>query len=94
MLMLRQFINDLIGIVKSEYELTDEEFENGHSENATDARIVVVGVLVREGWSESEISSSLGWSQQRVNWLKNHWELRMKRKGFRITWEGIIDLLM
>jgi hypothetical protein len=49
MYKLRQFMKDLTGIVKSEYELTDEEFDSGHSECATDARIVVVGVLVRDG---------------------------------------------
>jgi hypothetical protein len=93
MYKLRQFIIDLTGIVKSEYELTDEEFESGHSECATDARIVVVGVLVREGWNEGEICSALGWSQQRVNWLKNHWDGRMKRRGFKLMWDSIVEFL-
>lgn len=93
MYQLRQFMNDLIGIVKSEYEMTDEEFNYSHSESATDARIIVVGVLVRDGWGELEISKSLGWSQQRVNWLKNHWDDRMKRRGFKLMWDGIVDLL-
>ena len=93
MYKLRQFMNDLTGIVKSEYELTDEELNNCHSESATDARIVVVGVLVMEGWSEREISSALGWSQQRVNWLKNHFNDRMKRRGFKMVWDGIVEFL-
>ena len=55
-------MNDLTGIVKSEYELTDEEFNYSHSESATDARIIVVGVLVRDGWGELEISKT--WKQK------------------------------
>lgn len=93
MYKLTQFMNNLIGIVKSEYELTDEEFENCHSECATDARVVVVGVLVKEGWSDREISMALGWSKQRVNWLKNHFDDRMTRRGFRLMWEGITEFL-
>lgn len=93
MYQLRQFMNNLIGIVKSEYELTDDAFENSHSVNATDARIIVVGVLVNDGWSESEIRKATGWKQSRVNWLKNHFDDRMKRRGFRLMWEGITDLL-
>lgn len=93
MYKLRQFMNDLTGIVKSEYELSDEEFNDSHSECATDARIVVVGVLMRDGWSESEICKATGWKQSRVNWLRNHFEDRMKRRGFRLMWEGITELL-
>ena len=94
MYKLRQFITDLTGIVKSEYELSDEAFNNSHCESATDARIMVVGLLIREGWSESEISKALEWKQQRVNWLKNHFDHRMKRRSFKATWEGVTDLLL
>lgn len=93
MYTLRQFMKDVVGMVTSEYELTETEFNRSHSENATDARIAVVGLLVREGWSELEISKALGWSKQRVNWLKNHLDDRMKRRGFRLMWEGITELL-
>lgn len=86
-------MNDLTGMVKSEYELTDKEFEESLSDVATDARVIVVGVLMREGWSEKEMCKALGWKQQRVNFLKNQLNVRMKRRGFRLMWEGITDLL-
>ena len=89
MYKLRQFMNDLTGIVKSEYELSDEAFNNSHCESATDARIMVVGVLIREGWSEGEIVKATGWKQRRVNWLKNSFDERMKRRGFRVSWDRI-----
>jgi TRAP-type uncharacterized transport system substrate-binding protein len=93
MYQLTQFIVDLTGIVKSEYELTDSEFEKSLCDNATDARVIVVGVLVREGWSEREICKALAWKQQRVNFLKNQLNERLKRRGFRLMWEGITELL-
>ena len=93
MCKLTQFIVDLTEMVKSEYEITDSEFEKSLCDNATDARVIVVGVLTREGWSEMEICKALGWKQQRVNSLKNQLNRRMKRRSFRLMWEGITDLL-
>jgi DNA-binding NarL/FixJ family response regulator len=93
MYKLRQFMKDLTEMVMSEYEITDIEFESSHSETATDARVIVVGVLIREGWSEKEICKALNWKQQRVNFLKNQLDRRLKRRGVRLMLESITDLL-
>ena len=86
-------MNRITEIVKSEYELTDVELNNSKSDLAVDARIMLVGLLVRDGWSEGEIVKATGWKQRRVNWLKNHLDERMKLRGFKLMWEGITDLL-
>lgn len=91
MLALREFMNRIIEIVKSEYELTDIELNNSKSDLAVDARIMLVGLLVRDGWSEGEIVKATGWKQRRVNWLKNHFDERMKRRIFRDAYERVKD---
>lgn len=93
MLALREFIGSLKECVTNELEISAQELEESLSERAVDARIMVVGMLIREGWSEREICHALGWSQQRVNWLKNHFNDRMKRRGFKVTWDGIMEFL-
>ena len=89
MLALREFMNRITDNVKSEYELTDVELNNSKSDLAVDARIMLVGLLVRDGWSEGEIVKSTGWKQRRVNWLKNHFDERMKRRIFRDAYERL-----
>lgn len=89
MLALREFMNRITEIVKSEYELTDIELNNSKSDIAVDARIMLVGALVRDGWSEGEIVKVTGWKQRRVNWLKNHFDERMKRRIFREAFERV-----
>lgn len=89
MLALREFMNRITEIVKSEYELTDVELNNSKSDLAVDARIMLVGALVRDGWSEGEIVKATGWKQRRVNWLKNHFDERMKRRIFREAFERV-----
>ena len=89
MLALREFMNRITEIVKSEYELTDVELNNSKSDLAVDARIMLVGALVRDGWSEGEIVKATGWKQRRVNWLKNHFDERMKRQIFREAFERV-----
>ena len=41
MLALREFMNRITEIVKSEYELTDIELHNSKSDIAVDARIIL-----------------------------------------------------
>lgn len=82
-------MNRITEIVKSEYELTDIELNNSKSDIAVDARIMLVGALVRDGWSEGEIVKVTGWKQRRVNWLKNHFDERMKRRIFREAFERV-----
>lgn len=93
MLALREFMNRVLENVKSEYELTDTELNNSKSDLAVDARIMVIGLLVRDGWSEGEIVKATGWKQRRVNWLKNNFDVRMKRRGFRVSWDRIRNAL-
>lgn len=89
MLALREFMNRITDNVKSEYELTDIELNESKSDIAVDARIMLVGALVRDGWSEGEIVKATGWKQRRVNWLKNHFDERMKRRIFREAFERV-----
>ena len=89
MLSLREFIELLINQIISEFEITKSDLFSSKSDIAVDARIMLVGLLVRDGWSEKEICKATGWLQPRVNWLKNHFDDRMKRRSFRETYEMI-----
>lgn len=89
MLALRDFMNCLMEKIKSEFEINDRDLNESKSDIAVDARIMLVGALVRDGWSEGEIVKATGWKQRRVNWLKNHFDERMKRRIFREAFERV-----
>ena len=89
MLALRDFMNCLMEKIKSEFEINDRDLNESKSDIAVDARIMLVGALVRDGWSEGEIVKATGWKQRRVNWLKNHFDERMKRRIFREAFDRI-----
>lgn len=89
MLALRDFMNCLMKKIKSEFEINDRDLNESKSDIAVDARIMLVGALVRDGWSEGEIVKVTGWKQRRVNWLKNHFDERMKRRIFREAFERV-----
>ena len=82
-------MNCLMKKIKSEFEINDRDLNESKSDIAVDARIMLVGALVRDGWSEGEIVKVTGWKQRRVNWLKNHFDERMKRRIFREAFERV-----
>ena len=63
--------------------ISQDEFFNGHSEICVDARMLLVGWMSGYGYTEAKLSRLTGWSQQRINYIKNQAATRLIRRVFR-----------
>lgn len=59
---------------------------HSNKEEATDARYILIKVLVSMGFTESEISEKLGCKRQAVNYAKNHFDDRLYKWSFRVNY--------
>lgn len=73
---------DLCGISFSDYC-------DGRNEAAVDARMLVIGWLTGYGFTESRLAGLTGWSQQRINYIKNHASFRLIRRVFREQYDAM-----
>lgn len=67
--------------------ISQEEMFVGRSEICVDARMLLVGWMSGYGYTEATLSRLTGWSQQRVNYLKNQAALRLTRRVFRDNYD-------
>lgn len=68
--------------VKDVFGLDDALLLHSSRRDCTDARAVLVHTLIGMGYSEGSVSRMTGFSQQRVNSLKNGFRYR---RGYEIT---------
>lgn len=69
--------------------ISQEELFNGRSELCVDARTLLVGWLTGYGYTEATLAGLTGWSQQRINYLKNHAADRLIRRVFRDKYDDM-----
>lgn len=63
--------------------ISQDELLRGRSEVSVDARMLLVGWMSGYGYTEAMLMKLTGWSQQRINYLKNHAAQRLIRRVFR-----------
>lgn len=63
--------------------ITPDNFAHSRTEAAVDARILVVDLMIRRGHTEATLCRITGWSQQRINYLRNAAACRLRRRIFR-----------
>ena len=59
---------------------------HSNKEESTDARYILIKVLVSMGFTESEISEKLGCKRQAVKYAKNHFDDRLYIWSFRVNY--------
>ena len=69
--------------------ITLDEYHHSRTETAVDARMLVVGWMIGYGYTEATISRLTGWSQQRINYLRNAAADRMARRIWREMYHEI-----
>ena len=62
-------------------------------EECVDARVVAVTWLICHDVTERRLSLVLGWSQQRINYLKNMAEARLRRPKVAAIYTALKDRL-
>jgi transposase len=67
---------NLLGTVLEVCCMTEADFLKSNRQDHVDARAMVVHILIEGGYSERYVSKVTGFSQQRVNSLKNGFKYR------------------
>lgn len=75
--------NLALSVVCAVCGVSQEEVFKGHTELCVDARILLIGWMSGYGYTEAALARLTGWSQQRINYLKNHAAERHIRRVFR-----------
>lgn len=74
-------------------EVPARDLLESRQEDCVDARVAAVAWLIRHDVTERRISIVLGWSQQRINYLKNMADIRLRRRKVAAIYTAIEDRL-
>lgn len=74
-------------------EVSTSNLLNSRQEDCVDARVAAVAWLIRHDVTERRISIVLGWSQQRINYLKNMADARLRRRKVAAIYTALEDRL-
>ena len=74
-------------------ELSVSDLLISRQEECVDARVVAVAWLIRHDVTERRLSLVLGWSQQRINYLKNLANVSLRRRKVAAIYTALEDRL-
>lgn len=69
--------------------VTLDDYHQSNAEAAVDARMLVIGWMTGYGYTEATLRTLTGWSQQRINYLRNAAAARLGRRLFRQMYEEL-----
>lgn len=69
--------------------ISQNELFHGRTEVCVDGRMLLVGWMSGYGYTEATLSRLTGWSQQRINYLKNQAAGRLMRRVFRDNYDDM-----
>lgn len=90
---LKEIYQRAVEAVLNASGLTRGQLVNCRAEKCVIARVVLVDILVKLGFTESDIVELSGMSQQRVNSLKNSARCRLHGLAARIMREEVVQNL-
>lgn len=90
---LKEIYHRAVEAVLSASGLTRGQLANCRAEKCVIARVVLVDILVKLGFTESDVVELSGMSQQRVNSLKNSARCRLQGLAARIMREEVEVLI-
>jgi hypothetical protein len=73
--------------------VTLDDYHQSNAEAAVDARMLVVGWMTGYGYTEATLRTLTGWSQQRINYLRNASSGRLNRRIFREMYDELTHLM-
>lgn len=85
--MKTELFNEIINKVAEVTELDKESILNSNKEECTDARYILIQLLFKMGFTDTEVSERMGCSRQSINYAKNHFEERLGKWSVRVNYE-------
>ena len=87
--MKTELFNEILSKVSEVTELYPEEILKSNKEECTDARYILIQLLFKMGFTDTEVSERMGCSRQSINYAKNHFEERLIKWGVRVNYRDI-----
>ena len=87
--MKTELFNEILSKVSEVTELHPEEILKSNKEECTDARYILIQLLFKMGFTDTEVSERMGCSRQSINYAKNHFEERLIKWGVRVNYRDI-----
>ena len=87
--MRTELFNEILSRVSEVTELGSEEILKSNKEECTDARYILIQLLFKMGFTDTEVSERMGCSRQSINYAKNHFEGRLGKWGVRVNYRDI-----
>lgn len=91
--MKTKLFNEILNKVAEVTELDKESILHSNKEECTDARYILIQLLFKMGFTDTEVSERMGCSRQSINYAKNHFEERLRKWSVRSNYRDIKDVL-
>lgn len=87
--MKTELFNEILSKVSEMTELQPEEILKSNKEECVDGRYILIQLLFKMGFTDTEVSERMGCSRQSINYAKNHFEERLVKWGVRVNYRDI-----
>jgi hypothetical protein len=84
--MKESIFNEVLQKVAEVTGIDPSSIIHSNKEECTDARYILIKVLLSMGFTENEVSGKLGCKRQAVNYAKNHFDDRLRKWSFRVNY--------
>lgn len=85
--MKTELFNEILSKVSEVTELQPEEILKSNKEECTDGRYILIQLLFKMGFTDTEVSERMGCSRQSINYAKNHFYERLGKWSVRVNYE-------
>lgn len=91
--MKTKLFNEILDKVAEVTEIHPEEIFKSNKEECTDARYILIQLLFKMGFTDTEVSERMGCSRQSINYAKNHFEERLGKWSVRANYREVENVL-
>ena len=91
--MKTELFNEILSKVSEVTELQPEEILKSNKEECTDGRYILIQLLFKMGFTDTEVSERMGCSRQSINYAKNHFEGRLGKWSVRTNYREVKEAL-
>lgn len=88
--MKTKIFNEILGKVAEVTEIDSDNILHSNKEECVDARYVLIQLLFKMGFTDTEVSERMGCSRQSVNYAKNHFEERLGKWSVRTNYRDLL----
>lgn len=87
--MRTELFNEILSRVSEVTELGSEEILKSNKEECTDARYILIQLLFKMGFTDTEVSERMGCSRQSINYAKSHFDGRLVKWSVRTNYQDL-----